>query len=40
MLQLFAEQPGTKAWKRYISQHACLPGADSLTINAALAEVG
>ncbi len=39
MLQLFAEQPGTKAWKRYISQHACLPGANSLTINAALAEV-
>ena len=39
MLQLFAEQPGTKAWKRYISQHACLPGADSLTINAALAKV-
>ncbi len=40
MLQLFAEQPGTKAWKRYISQHACLPGANSLTINAALAKVG
>ncbi len=40
MLQLFAEQPGTKAWKRYISQHACLPGANSLTINAALAEIG
>ncbi|MGL5075862.1 MAG: tRNA dihydrouridine(20/20a) synthase DusA [Waterburya sp.] len=40
MLQLFAEQPGTKAWKRYITTHACLPGADALTINAALAEVG
>lgn len=40
MLQLFAEQPGTKAWKRYISKHACLPDADSLTISAALAEVG
>ncbi|MDJ0568273.1 MAG: tRNA dihydrouridine(20/20a) synthase DusA [Pleurocapsa sp. MO_192.B19] len=39
MLQLFAEQSGTKAWKRYISKHACLPGADSLTISAALAEV-
>lgn len=39
MLQLFAEQPGTKAWKRYISKHACLPGADALTISAALAEV-
>ncbi|MGL4883128.1 MAG: tRNA dihydrouridine(20/20a) synthase DusA [Waterburya sp.] len=40
MLQLFAEQPGTKAWKRYITTHACLPGANALTINAALAEVG
>ncbi|MGL6337626.1 MAG: tRNA dihydrouridine(20/20a) synthase DusA [Waterburya sp.] len=40
MLQLFAEQPGTKAWKRYITTHACLPGADALTINAALTEVG
>jgi tRNA-dihydrouridine synthase A len=39
MLQLFAEQPGTKAWKRYITKHACLPGADALTISAALAEV-
>lgn len=39
MLQLFAEQPGTKAWKRYLSQHACLPGADSLTISDALAAV-
>ena len=40
MLQLFAQQPGTKAWKRYISQNACLPDADALTIIAALAEVG
>ena len=40
MLQLFAEQSGTKAWKRHISKHACLPGANSLTISAALAEVG
>lgn len=39
MLQLFAEQPGTKAWKRYISQNAYLPDANSLTISAALAEV-
>jgi tRNA-dihydrouridine synthase A len=39
MLQLFAEQSGTKAWKRYITKHACLPGADALTISAALAEV-
>ena len=40
MLQLFAGQPGTKAWKRYISEHACLPGADSMTISAALNKVG
>ncbi|MDJ0588699.1 MAG: tRNA dihydrouridine(20/20a) synthase DusA [Pleurocapsa sp. MO_226.B13] len=39
MLQLFAEQPGTKAWKRYISQQAYLPGANASTIKAALAEV-
>lgn len=39
MLQLFAEQPGTKAWKRYISQNAHLQGADAMTISAALAEV-
>lgn len=36
LLQLFAEQPGTKAWKRYISQNACLPGADAQTISRAL----
>ena len=40
MLQLFAEQPGTKAWKRYITENACLPGADSLVISSALAKVG
>lgn len=39
MLQLFAEQPGTKAWKRYITEHACLPGADSSVISAALGKV-
>ncbi len=39
MLQLFAEQPGTKAWKRYITENACLPGADSLVVNAALDKV-
>lgn len=39
MLQLFAEQPGTKAWKRYITENACLLGANSLVIGAALAKV-
>lgn len=37
MLQLFAEQPGTKAWKRYISQNAYLKNADAQTISQALA---
>ena len=37
MLQLFAEQPGTKAWKRYISQNAYLKNADARTISQALA---
>ena len=36
MLQLFAEQPGTKAWKRYITENACKSGADSLVVSAAL----
>lgn len=40
MLQLFAEQPGTKAWKRYITENACLPGSNSEVISAALAKVG
>ena len=39
MLQIFAQQPGTKAWKRYISQNAFLPHADSLTIKNALKQV-
>jgi tRNA-dihydrouridine synthase A len=36
MLQLFAEQPGTKAWKRYLTENACLSGADSLVVSSAL----
>ena len=40
LLQLFAEQPGTKKWKRYITENACLPEADSLVISAALSKVG
>ena len=39
MLQLFAEQPGTKAWKRYISQNAHRSDANAMTISNALAEV-
>ncbi|MGC9503367.1 tRNA dihydrouridine(20/20a) synthase DusA [Baaleninema sp.] len=39
MLQLFAGQPGTKAWKRYISEHAHLPGAGAEVLEMALARV-
>ncbi|PPT07337.1 tRNA dihydrouridine synthase A [Geitlerinema sp. FC II] len=39
MLQLFAGQPGTKAWKRYISEHAHLPGAGAEVLETALARV-
>jgi tRNA-dihydrouridine synthase A len=39
MLQLFAQQPGTKAWKRYLTENACLSGADSLVVSGALAKV-
>ncbi|MDB9315903.1 tRNA dihydrouridine(20/20a) synthase DusA [Spirulina sp. CS-785/01] len=35
-LQLFAGQPGTKAWKRYLSENAHLPGANVDTVKAAL----
>ncbi|MFM2312881.1 MAG: hypothetical protein RLZZ04_2157 [Cyanobacteriota bacterium] len=39
MLQLFAQQPGTKAWKRYLTENACLSGADSLVVSGALGKV-
>lgn len=39
LLQLFAGQPGTKAWKRHISENAHLPGAGVETIRHALATV-
>ena len=39
LLQLFTGCPGTKAWKRHISENAHLPGADSTVIVAALAKV-
>jgi len=38
MLQLFAGQPGTKAWKRFISENAHLAGADSRAIAKALVQ--
>ena len=39
MLQLFAGKPGTKAWKRHISENAHRPGAGFEVICAALAKV-
>ena len=36
LLQLFAGQPGTKAWKRYISENAHKAGANSQVIKNAL----
>ena len=39
MLQLFAGVPGTKAWKRYLSENANRPGADSRVIAEALDRV-
>jgi len=39
MLQLFAGQPGTKAWKRYLSENVYAPGADASVLKAALAQV-
>lgn len=39
MLQLFAGQPGTKRWKRYLSENVHLAGADSLTVSQALSKV-
>lgn len=39
LLAIFSGIPGTKAWKRHISENAHLPGADSKVIVDALAKV-
>jgi tRNA-dihydrouridine synthase A len=39
MLQLFARQPGTKVWKRYLSEHACKEGVGFEAIANALTKV-
>lgn len=39
LLLLFHGQPGSRAWKRYISENAHLPGAGAEVIRAALAKV-
>ncbi|BAZ38123.1 hypothetical protein NIES4101_40580 [Calothrix sp. NIES-4101] len=39
MLQLFAGQPGTRAWKQHITEYSCRPGADAKVVAQALALV-
>jgi tRNA-dihydrouridine synthase A len=39
MLGLYQGQPGAKAWRRYLSQHACKPGAGVEVIEGALSAV-
>ena len=39
MLELFSGCRGTKAWKRYISENAHIPGANSDVIRSALAKI-
>ncbi len=39
MLQLFHSQPGSRAWKRHLTDNSCRPGAGIDTVQAALAQV-
>jgi tRNA-dihydrouridine synthase A len=39
MLQLFAGQPGSRIWKRHLTEQASKPGAGSEVVRAALAQV-
>jgi tRNA-dihydrouridine synthase A len=39
VLQLFTGQPGTKAWKRYLSEKGYLPGAGIEVVREALTQV-
>ena len=39
MLNLFAGQPGAKAWRRYLSENVHKPGASVETVQAALRQV-
>jgi tRNA-dihydrouridine synthase A len=39
MLQLFTGQPGSRAWKRYLTEHSCLAGAGVEVVQAALEQV-
>ncbi len=39
MLQLFHGQPGSRAWKRHLTDHSCRPGAGVDTVKAALVQI-
>jgi len=39
MLQLFSGQPGSRAWKRYLTEKSCIPGAGSEVVREALEKV-
>ncbi|MEM1242840.1 MAG: tRNA dihydrouridine(20/20a) synthase DusA [Cyanobacteria bacterium P01_H01_bin.26] len=39
MLQLFHGQPGSRAWKRYLTDHSCRAGAGTDVVMAAVAQV-
>jgi tRNA-dihydrouridine synthase A len=39
MLGLFAGQPGARAWRRYLSEHACRPGAGIEVLDRALEQL-
>ncbi|GAB4366438.1 MAG: tRNA dihydrouridine(20/20a) synthase DusA [Elainellaceae cyanobacterium] len=39
MLQLFSGQPGSRVWKRILTERSCVPGAGSEVIREALAQI-
>jgi tRNA-dihydrouridine synthase A len=39
MMHLFYAQPGSRIWKRYITERSCLPGANAQIVAEALAQV-
>ncbi len=39
MLQLFSGQPGSRVWKRHLTENSCVPGAGSEVVRKALAQV-
>lgn len=39
MLQLFTGQPGSRAWKRHLTEHSCRAGAGTEVVEDALAQV-